>query len=82
MPSNKQFDAGTSDLAGGGLVLFRGSGSTSESEKSSPKIVLLFPRALLLRFSVFFRFHRLAQALGPNNTAYSRVPLAKTYPTR
>ena len=80
-PSNKQFDAGTSDLAGGGLVLFRGFGSTSESEKSTPKIVLLFQRSVLLRFSVFFRSHRLAQAPGPNNTTYSRVPLVQTYPT-
>ena len=65
-----------------GLVMSMGSGSSGVSEKSPPKIVHLFPRALLLRFSVFFRSHRLAEALGPHKTIYPRFQLVNTYPTR
>ena len=84
-PYNSQLLAGTSDLAGGGLVLFRGSGSSGVSEKSPPKIVHLFPQAflnVLASFSVFFRSHRLAQALGPHKTIYPRFQLVISYPTR
>ena len=68
-PYNSQLLAGTWYLAGGGLVIFRGSGSTGASEKSPPKIVHLFPQAflhVLACFSVYFPpQRRTGSAPGP-----------------